>query len=85
MTRYLLALTLLAATAPRRLRRAQLPTQALVAFDSKTSGHTRRKRPHRQSRQPRSPNSLNLAAIPPNGAQVALLIDDGLRTSVGRE
>jgi hypothetical protein len=83
MTRYLLALTLLAATAAHA-QEGPTATQALVAFDSKN---------------PVSPvaNNLtikvdnratplaNLAAIPPGGAQVAILIDDGLRTSVARE
>ena len=83
MTRYLLALTLLAATAANA-QEGLTPTQALVAFDSKnpvspTANNLTIKVDNRATQL------ANLTAIPPGGAQVALLIDDGLRTSVARE
>jgi hypothetical protein len=59
-------------------------TQALVAFDSKAPVS-----PTAQNLTIKVDNRVtplvNLAPIPPGGAQVALLIDDGLRTSVARE
>ncbi|RSL19427.1 hypothetical protein EDE15_5094 [Edaphobacter aggregans] len=83
MTKYLLAATLLTATL-LPAQEGPTRTQALIALDSKS---------------PQTPTSQNiiikvndratpltsLAPIPPTGAQVALLIDDGLRTSVGRQ
>jgi hypothetical protein len=83
MTRYLLALTLLAATAVHA-QEGPTPTQALVAFDSKA---------------PVSPTAndlilkvdnritalTSLTQVAPNGTQIVLLIDNGLRTSMGRE
>ena len=87
MTRSLLALTLLAATTATTAAHAQeVPsyTQALVAFDSKAPVS-----PTAKDLTVKIDNRVtpltNLAAIPPGGAQVALLIDDGLRTSVARE
>ena len=84
MTRYLLALALLTATASQAQQEGPTPTQALVAFDSKspvtpTIGNLAVKVDNRDT------PVASLAAIPANGVQVALLIDDGLRTSVGRE
>jgi hypothetical protein len=84
MTRYLLALALLTATAVQAQQEGPAPTQALVVFNSKT---------------PATPTAANLAVkvdnratpvanlspIPANGTQIAILIDDGLRTSIGRE
>ena len=84
MTRYLLALALLTATAtvaPAQ-QEGPTPTQSLVSFDSK---------------HPVSPNPsdvtvkvdnrptplLSLAPVPSSDVQVAVLIDDGLRTSLG--
>jgi hypothetical protein len=84
MTKYLLALTLLTATLAPAQQEGPTPTQALVAIDSK-------------SHQTLTPQNLTLklnnrdtpltsvAPIPPTGAQVALLIDDGLRTGFGRQ
>jgi hypothetical protein len=83
MTKYLLAATLLTATV-LSAQEGPTPTQTLVALDSK-------------SHQTPTPQNLTLklnnrdtpltsvAPIPPTGAQIALLIDDGLRTSVGRQ
>jgi hypothetical protein len=86
MTKRILALTLFALALPAITAFSQqegpAPTQALVAFDSKapvspTAKDVTIKVDNRPS------NLLNLAHVPPNGAQVALLIDDGLRTSIG--
>jgi len=86
MTKRILALALLALTLP--LAHAQqegpTPTQALIAFDSKTPVSPTAKDVTIKVDN-RATNLLNLAPIPPNGAQVALLIDDGLRTSIGGE
>jgi hypothetical protein len=84
MTRYLLALTLLAASVTAHAQEGPTPTQALFSIDSKTSA-TPTAKDVTVKVDNRLTQLLNLAAIPPNGAQVALLIDDGLRTSVGRE
>jgi hypothetical protein len=84
MTRYLLALTFLAATVATQAQEGPTPTQALFTVDSKTSA-TPTAKDVTVKVDNRLTQLLNLAAIPPNGAQVALLIDDGLRTSVGRE
>ncbi|MBB5338325.1 hypothetical protein [Tunturiibacter gelidoferens] len=86
MNRYLLALTLLAATTTTAAYAQEGPasTQALVAFDSKTPVSPTAKDLTIKIDNHATPLA-NLAPIPPGGAQVALLIDDGLRTSVGRE
>lgn len=84
MTRYLLALALFTASIAHAQQEGPASTQALIAFDSKT---------------PVTPTASNItikvenrntqvasfSAIPPDGIQVALLMDDGLRVSVGRE
>jgi len=86
MTRYVLALTLLAATTATAVHAQEGPasTQALIAFDSKNPVS-----PTAQNLTIKVENRVtpiaSLAPIPPGGAQVALLIDDGLRTSVARE
>ncbi len=83
MTKYLLAATLLTATL-LPAQEGPTRTQALVVLDSKS---------------PQTPTPQNItikvndrltpltsvAPIPSTGAQVAILIDDGLRTSVGRQ
>ncbi|MBB5315485.1 vWA domain-containing protein [Tunturibacter empetritectus] len=88
MTRSLLALTLLAATAATttaaHAQESPATTQALVAFDSKAPVSPTAKDLTLKVDNRVTPLT-NLAAIPPGGAQVALLIDDGLRTSVARE
>jgi hypothetical protein len=61
-----------------------VPTQALVAVDSKspavpTPANTTVKVENRTT------PLVSVSPVLPTGAQVALLIDDGLRTSVGRE
>lgn len=88
MTKRILTLTLLALTLPGinafSQQEASTPTQALVSFDSKGSVAPTAKDVTVKVDN-HVTNLLNLAAVPPNGAQVALLIDDGLRTSIGGE
>jgi len=84
MTRYLLALTLLAATTAAQAQEGPATTQALITFDSKAPVSPTAKDLTLKIDNRVTPLT-DLAAIPPGGAQVALLIDDGLRTSVARE
>ncbi|HWW97939.1 MAG TPA: hypothetical protein VNY74_09580 [Edaphobacter sp.] len=88
MTKRILSLTLFALALPGITALAQqegsTPTQALVAFDSKSPVSPTAKDVTLKVDN-RNTALLNLAPIPPNGAQVALLIDDGLRTSIGSE
>jgi hypothetical protein len=87
MTKHLLTLSLFALTLSASSAEAQetaTPTQALIAYDSKTpvtltSTNVALKVDNRNA------TVTTLTPIPANRAQVALLIDDGLRTSVGRE
>lgn len=84
MVRYILAATLLTASLSFAQQEGSTPTQALVAIDSKgpaalTTGNVSLKLNNRAT------PLTSVTPVPPNGAQVALLIDDGLRTSVGRE
>jgi hypothetical protein len=60
------------------------PTQALISFDSKAPV-TATAKDITIKVDNRATNLLNLAPVPHNGAQVALLIDDGLRTRLGSE
>jgi hypothetical protein len=83
MTKYLLAATLLTATL-LPAQEGPTRTQALIALDSKS--------PQKPTPQnitikvnDRETALTSLAPIPATGAQVALLIDDGLRSSVGRQ
>jgi hypothetical protein len=85
MTRFVLALALLTASVTGTAAHAQeegpTPTQALVAFDSKspvtpTASNITVKVNNRAT------PLLGLSPIPPNCAQVAILIDDGLRSSI---
>jgi hypothetical protein len=86
MTKRIFALTLFALALPGLTALAQqegpTPTQALVSFDSKAPVSATAKDVTVKVDN-RTTNLLNLAPVPPNGAQVALLIDDGLRTSIG--
>jgi hypothetical protein len=88
MTKRTLALTFLALALPGinafSQQEGPTPTQALIAFDSKTAVSPTAKDVTVKVDN-RNTSLLNLAPIPPNGAQVALLIDDGLRTSIGGE
>jgi hypothetical protein len=88
MTKRILALTLFALALPGLTALAQqegpAPTQALITFASKAPVSPAAKDVTVKVDN-RATNLLNLAPVPPNGAQVALLIDDGLRTSIGGE
>jgi hypothetical protein len=88
MTKRILALTLFALALPGLTAFSQqegpTPTQALVSFNSKAPVSATAKDVTVKVDN-RTTNLLNLAPVPPNGAQVALLIDDGLRTSIGGE
>src|SRR5258707_7492674 len=88
MTNRTLTLTLFALALPGITAFSQqegsTPTQALIAFDSKAAVSPTAKDITAKVDN-RNTSLLNLAPIPPNGAQVALLIDDGLRTSIGGE
>jgi hypothetical protein len=88
MTKRILLLTLFALTLPGISALCQqegpTPTQALVAFDSKIPATPTEKDVTLKVDNRVTP-LLNLNPVPPNGAQVALLIDDGLRTSIGGE
>jgi len=87
MIRHFLALALLTAgltTAARAQQEGPTPTQALVAFDSKapvapTASDVTIKVDNRVT------PLLNLAPVPPNGVQIAILIDDGLRRSISQQ
>ena len=85
MTKRILTLTLFALALPGITALSQensTPTQALVAFNSSNPVSPTPKDIALKI-DGRSTNLLNLARVPPNGAQVALLIDDGLRSSIG--
>src|SRR5271169_5150787 len=89
MTKSVLALTLFAFTLPvtnvaNAQQEGSTPTQALISVDSKTPSTPTAKDITIKVDNRVTP-LLNLAPVPPNGAQVALLIDDGLRTSIGSE
>jgi hypothetical protein len=59
-----------------------MPTQTVISLDSKTPATATAKDVTLKVDNRVTP-LLNLAQVPPNGAQIALLIDDGLRTSIG--
>jgi hypothetical protein len=88
MTKRILALTLFALALPGMSAFAQqegsTPTQVLVTLNSNSEVSASPKDLTFKV-DGRSTNLLNFARVPPNGAQVALLIDDGLRTSIGGE
>jgi hypothetical protein len=86
MTRYLLALTLFTATtfAAQAQQEGPTPTQALVAVDSKsptvpTISDVTIKVNNRAT------TLTGLTPVQATGAQVAILVDDGLRMSMARE
>lgn len=86
MTRYLLTLALLAATsvAAHAQQEGPTPTQALVTVVSKTSTVPTVADLTVKINGRKTPLT-SLAPVPAAGAQVAILIDDGLRISVSRE
>lgn len=85
MTRYLLTLALLVTgTTALQAQEGPTPTQAIIQVDSKapvipTTSNVTLKVDNRAT------PITSIAPIRPSGAQVALLIDDGLRLSLGRE
>jgi hypothetical protein len=84
MTRYLLALALLTATATVAQAAQQegpTPTQALVSFDSKAPVAPSPSDVTIKVDNRATPLS-GLVPVPPNGAEIAILIDDGLRRSI---
>jgi hypothetical protein len=86
MTKRILALTFLAFALPSlnafSQQEGSTPTQTVISLDSKTPATATAKDVTLKVDNRVTP-LLNLAQVPPNGAQVALLIDDGLRTSIG--
>jgi len=86
MNRYLVVLTLLAAsaTAARAQQEGPTPTQALVQVDSAAPAVIKTSNVVLKVDNNITPLT-SLAPVTPSGAQVAILIDDGLRMSVGRE
>jgi hypothetical protein len=89
MTRYVLAFlallaTIATGTAVHAQQEGPVSTQALVSFDSKTPTMPTEKDVTIKIDN-RPANLLQLAPVPADGAQIALLIDDGLRSSLGRE
>jgi hypothetical protein len=81
---FLLAVTLLASPILVAQQEGPVPTQSIVTVDSKTPKKltvdtTKLKVSGRDSQL------ASLTPIPSNGVQIALLIDDGLRSSVGRQ
>ena len=86
MTKLVLALTLFAFALPdiHAQQEGATPTQALVSIDSKTPTTPTAKDITIKVDNRISPLT-NLTSVPPNGVQVALLIDDGLRSMVGSE
>ena len=85
MTRYLIALTLLASTATMlQAQEGGTPTQVLIQVDSKAPVVPVAK-DFTLKVDNRVTPLTSIARVPADGAQVALLIDDGLRVSIGRE
>lgn len=86
MTRYLLALTLLTATtlAAQAQQEGPTPTQALVAVESKNPV-TPTITDVTVKVNNRATGFTSIVPVRASEAQVAILIDDGLRLSMGRE
>jgi hypothetical protein len=84
MTRYVLALTLLAATATALPAQEGHTTQALIYLESKTPA-TPKPSDITLKVDNRVTPITSLAPVPASGAQVAILIDDGLRVGLGRQ
>ena len=83
MVRYILASTLLTASLALA-QEGPTTTQALVAIDSKAPAALTASNVSLKINNKATPLT-SVAPVTPSGAQVAILIDDGLRTSVGRE
>src|SRR6478609_4209120 len=81
---FLLAAALLASPVLFAQQEGPIPTQAIVTVDSKSP----QKLTIQTTKLKVNGHETALASltqIPSNGVQVALLIDDGLRSSVGRQ
>jgi hypothetical protein len=85
MSRYLLPVLLAAATVlpVQAQQEGPSPTQALISLDSKTP-QTPTPQNITIKIDKRDTPLTSIAAVHPQNAQIALLIDDGLRESVGR-
>src|SRR5579871_4539714 len=83
MVRYILASTLLTASLALAQEGPTI-TQALVAIDSKAPAALTASNVSLKINNKVTPLT-GIAPVTSSGAQVAILIDDGLRTSVGRE
>jgi hypothetical protein len=79
-----LALFSLALPLANAQQEGNTPTQAVISLDSKTPASATASNVILKVDNRVTP-LLNLAPVPANGAQVALLIDDGLRASIGGE
>jgi hypothetical protein len=82
---YLLPVALVILIAPLKAQQeGQTPTQALVTIDAKTAVTPT---PANVTIKVENRNTplIGITRVLPTGAEVALLIDDGLRASVGRE
>jgi hypothetical protein len=86
MMKPILALALFSLALPlaKAQQEGNTPTQAVISLDSKTPASATASNVTLKVNNRVTP-LLSLAPVPPNGAQVALLIDDGLRASIGGE
>jgi hypothetical protein len=88
MTKRILTLTLLALALPGinafSQQEGSTPTQTVISLDSKIPATATAKDVTLKIDNHVTP-LLNLAQVPTSGAQIAILIDDGLRTSIGGE
>ncbi|HXC96464.1 MAG TPA: hypothetical protein VNU92_12250 [Edaphobacter sp.] len=84
MKKYILTLALvgLSVFAAKAQQEGGTPTQTLISLDSKSPGTATAKNITLKVDGHVTP-LLNLTQVPASGAQVALLIDDGLRSSIG--
>ena len=80
------AITALFLTAPAAFAQQEgpVPTQSIITVDTKNPPRLTTQNITVKVNRRATPVS-DLAPVTPNGTQVALLIDDGLRTSVGRQ
>jgi len=80
------AITALFLTAPAAFAQQEgpVPTQSIITVDTKNPPKLTAQNVTVKVNRRATPVS-DLAPVTPNGTQVALLIDDGLRTSVGRQ
>ena len=84
MVRYILASTLFTASLALAQQEGPTPTQALVAIDSKAPAALATNNVSLKINNKAIPLT-SIAPVTPRGTQVALLLDDGLRTGVGRQ